>query len=71
MKLTIFNCKCGESAEWLVWYKDCGGLYNYRCTDCAVKDMKKLTMGTDAYPVVCIRSIEEAVHIDRRKRQST
>jgi len=66
--MTIFHCKCGEDAKWLIWYKDCGGLYNYRCTECAYKDMQQLTLGTDAYPVVMIRSIEEAIKLDKEQR---
>lgn len=61
MEFNMFNCKCGEKAKWLVWYKDCGSLYNYRCTEHAIKDMNGESLGTSAYPVVCIRAIEDAI----------
>ena len=55
----LFKCKCDSEAEWLVWYKDCGGLYNYRCANCTFDDMV-LYQDTE-YPVVCIRSIYDAI----------
>ena len=67
MILHMFNCKCGNPAIWLVWYKDCGQLYNYRCTECAAKDMRQETLGTGAYPVVCIRPMSEAIKMDIEK----
>lgn len=49
---------CEKKARWLVWYKGCGGLYAYLCNEHTYKHMKNTNT---PYPVVCVRSIEDAI----------
>ena len=59
--MSKFKCSvpgCKEPVKWLVWYKGCMNLYYYLCNAHTFKHMKN----TDTpYPVVCVRSIDDAI----------
>lgn len=59
----IFRCKhCEKPAEWLVWYKDCGNLYNYCCMEHTIAEMKQETEETRHYPVINVRHIDDVIY---------
>jgi hypothetical protein len=56
---------CNKEARWLAWYKGCGSLYTYLCTKHAHRHMRnKATL----YPVICIRSIDDAINKNREEK---
>lgn len=50
---------CDNLCEWACWYRNCGGLYTYRCTTCLVKEIASTQGHPDMQPLV-IKHADEA-----------
>jgi len=46
------KCSCGALCEWATWYRNCGWLYNYRCTPCLVKEISDTQGDPNMQPLV-------------------